>query len=132
MVASGIRVGTPSVTTQGMREGGDAPDRGADRAGGPRPIRPPPAARDLLAEVAAEVAELVAAFPAYPRDPAERRGGPVRRPERPIRRDRLPTTAGAPARVGRGAALPARTLAVELRHLPVLLGASAACWSSRR
>ena len=32
MVASGIRVGTPAVTTRGMREAGDGDDRRADRA----------------------------------------------------------------------------------------------------
>ena len=32
MVASGIRVGTPAVTTRGMREAGDGPHRRAHRA----------------------------------------------------------------------------------------------------
>ena len=35
-VASGIRVGTPSVTTQGMGVDADGHDRRADRPGGPR------------------------------------------------------------------------------------------------
>ncbi|MFF0470098.1 serine hydroxymethyltransferase [Micromonospora zamorensis] len=66
MVASGIRVGTPSVTTQGMREGemrqvaslvarAVCTDPGA------------PGGADELTRLGAEVAELVAAFPAYPR-----------------------------------------------------------------
>jgi glycine hydroxymethyltransferase len=66
MVASGIRVGTPSVTTQGMREGemrqvatliarAVAADPGTD------------AGRAALEDVAEEVADLVARFPAYPR-----------------------------------------------------------------
>ena len=37
MVASGIRVGTPALTTRGMREAGDGSHRRADR---PRPRRP--------------------------------------------------------------------------------------------
>ena len=36
MVASGIRVGTPAVTTQGMTEGDDEGGRRADRPGRPR------------------------------------------------------------------------------------------------
>ena len=32
MVASGIRVGTPALTTRGMREAGDGPDRRSHRA----------------------------------------------------------------------------------------------------
>ena len=40
---------------------------GADRPGGARPTRPRPGGADELAGIAAEVAELVAAFPAYPR-----------------------------------------------------------------
>ncbi|MFC3501056.1 serine hydroxymethyltransferase [Micromonospora krabiensis] len=66
MVASGIRVGTPSVTTQGMREG--EMRRVADLIA--RAVRTDPAAAggtDELARIGAEVAELVAAFPAYPR-----------------------------------------------------------------
>ncbi|MEV7226700.1 serine hydroxymethyltransferase [Polymorphospora sp. NPDC051019] len=66
MVASGIRVGTPSVTTQGMREAemrqiatliarAISTDPGL------------PGGVETLAEVAAEVAELARLFPAYPR-----------------------------------------------------------------
>ncbi|MEO3741965.1 serine hydroxymethyltransferase [Plantactinospora sp. B5E13] len=66
MVASGIRVGTPSVTTQGMKE----PEmrRIADLIS--RAVRTDPAGpggTDTLARVATEVTELVTAFPAYPR-----------------------------------------------------------------
>jgi glycine hydroxymethyltransferase len=57
-VASGIRVGTPSVTTQGMTAA--QMTRVASLIA--LAVRDP-AARD---EVAAEVASLVAAFPAYP------------------------------------------------------------------
>src|SRR5215207_3208823 len=66
MVASGIRVGTPSVTTQGMREG----EMRQVAALIARAVRTDPAApggADTLAGLAGEVAELVAAFPAYPR-----------------------------------------------------------------
>ncbi|MGK5742496.1 serine hydroxymethyltransferase [Micromonospora sp. URMC 103] len=66
MVASGIRVGTPSVTTQGMREG----EMRQVAALIARAVRTDPAApggTDELARIGAEVADLVAAFPAYPR-----------------------------------------------------------------
>ncbi|MFG2010149.1 serine hydroxymethyltransferase [Micromonospora sp. NPDC048868] len=66
MVASGIRVGTPSVTTQGMRE----PEMRQVASLIARAVRTDPAApggADTLAGLAGEVAELVAAFPAYPR-----------------------------------------------------------------
>ncbi|MCX4389784.1 serine hydroxymethyltransferase [Micromonospora peucetia] len=66
MVASGIRVGTPSVTTQGMRE----PEMRQVASLIARAVRTDPAApggADTLAGVAGEVAELAAAFPAYAR-----------------------------------------------------------------
>ncbi|MFY1596137.1 serine hydroxymethyltransferase [Micromonospora sp. WMMD737] len=66
MVASGMRVGTPSVTTQGMRE----PEMRQVASLIARAVRTDPAApggADTLAGLAGEVAELVAAFPAYPR-----------------------------------------------------------------
>ncbi|MEV6813242.1 serine hydroxymethyltransferase [Micromonospora sp. NPDC051296] len=66
MVASGIRVGTPSVTTQGM---GEAQMRQVAELIG-RAVRTDPAApggADELTRIAADVAELVADFPAYPR-----------------------------------------------------------------
>ncbi|MGC5329916.1 serine hydroxymethyltransferase [Micromonospora sp. DT62] len=66
MVASGVRVGTPSVTTQGMRE----PEMRQVASLIARAVRTDPAApggADTLAGLAGEVAELVAAFPAYPR-----------------------------------------------------------------
>ncbi|PZG01248.1 serine hydroxymethyltransferase [Micromonospora deserti] len=66
MVASGIRVGTPSVTTQGMRE----PQMRQVAGLIARAVHTDPAApggADKLARVASEVAELVAEFPAYPR-----------------------------------------------------------------
>ncbi|SCG37207.1 serine hydroxymethyltransferase [Micromonospora echinaurantiaca] len=66
MVASGIRVGTPAVTTQGMREGE------LRRVAGliARAVRTDPAeagGADRLAAIASEVTELVTEFPAYPR-----------------------------------------------------------------
>jgi glycine hydroxymethyltransferase len=66
VVASGIRVGTASVTTQGMREG--EMRQVADliaRAVAAKPDTD--AGRDTLADIAEEVADLVAKFPAYPR-----------------------------------------------------------------
>lgn len=66
MVASGIRVGTPSLTTQGMRE----PQMRQVAELIARAVRTDPAApggADELARIAADVADLVAAFPAYPR-----------------------------------------------------------------
>ncbi|MFI7078059.1 serine hydroxymethyltransferase [Micromonospora sp. NPDC049903] len=66
MVASGIRVGTPSVTTQGMGE----PQMRQVAELIARAVRTDPAApggTDELARVASDVTELVAEFPAYPR-----------------------------------------------------------------
>lgn len=60
-VASGIRVGTPSVTTQGMDE--QAMVRIAELIG--RAVRDP---ADSV-NVAAEVSDLVRAYPAYAREP---------------------------------------------------------------
>jgi len=66
MIASGVRVGTPSVTTQGMREPEMREIAGliaravlADHASD--------AGTAMLADVADEVRDLVAKFPAYPR-----------------------------------------------------------------
>ena len=64
-VASGIRVGTPCVTTQGMREGEMARVAGLiATAVAADPETGPGAAR--LAEVAVEASALVHQFPAYP------------------------------------------------------------------
>ncbi|MEU5906001.1 serine hydroxymethyltransferase [Micromonospora sp. NPDC047527] len=66
MVASGIRVGTPSVTTQGMREG-ELRQVAALIARAVRTDAGAPGGADELTRIGAEVAELVATFPAYPR-----------------------------------------------------------------
>ena len=88
MVASGIRVGTPSVTTQGMRE---AQMREIATLIA-RAVNADPATtagtRELAA-VADEVATLVAAFPAYPK-PA------VPEPPAPVA-SAAPVTPAAPA-----------------------------------
>jgi glycine hydroxymethyltransferase len=64
MVASGIRVGTPSVTTQGMREGEMRQVATLiARAVRADPSRGP----DTHAQIGEEVSELVRKFPAYPR-----------------------------------------------------------------
>jgi len=66
MVASGIRVGSPSVTTQGMKE----PQMREIASLIARAVRADPhtsGGRPALAEVAGEVGALVEKFPAYPR-----------------------------------------------------------------
>jgi glycine hydroxymethyltransferase len=65
MVASGIRVGTPSVTTQGMREP-ELRQVAMLIAAAVRADPSTPAGQTALADVADEVAELVGKFPAYP------------------------------------------------------------------
>ncbi|MFF0317849.1 serine hydroxymethyltransferase [Micromonospora sp. NPDC005252] len=66
LVASGIRVGTPSVTTQGMREG-ELRQVAALIARAVRTDPGAPGGAGALTRLGAEVAELAAAFPAYPR-----------------------------------------------------------------
>jgi glycine hydroxymethyltransferase len=60
-VTSGLRIGTPSVTTQGMRE----PEMATIAALIARALREREAA-ETSAAVKAEVAELCAKFPPYP------------------------------------------------------------------
>jgi glycine hydroxymethyltransferase len=65
MIASGVRVGTPSVTTQGMKE----PQMREIAALIARAVRADPsteAGRSALGAVAEQVSVLVDAFPAYP------------------------------------------------------------------
>ena len=69
MIASGIRVGTPSVTTQGFME----PEMAHVARLIARAVRSDPdtpAGRIALGDVASEVTDLVDAFPAYPRSVA--------------------------------------------------------------
>jgi glycine hydroxymethyltransferase len=66
MTASGIRVGTPSVTTQGMREPQMA-DVATLIGRAVRADPQTPAGRAALESVAADVTALVDKFPAYPR-----------------------------------------------------------------
>ena len=61
-VTSGLRLGTPAVTTAGMRRAGDGPDRRVHRPG-------PAGSRTTTAELAAvrdEVATLCSKFTPYP------------------------------------------------------------------
>jgi glycine hydroxymethyltransferase len=66
MIASGIRVGTPSVTTQGMREA-EMREVAGLIARAVRTEAGTEAGRSALGEIAEEVGALVAKFPAYPR-----------------------------------------------------------------
>jgi glycine hydroxymethyltransferase len=66
MIASGVRVGTPSVTTQGMREAEMRRIAGLI-ARAVRTDPTGPGGADALTGISREVAELVAEFPAYPR-----------------------------------------------------------------
>ena len=81
MTASGIRVGTPSVTTQGMREP-EMAQSPADRARGRGADPDTPAGRDRAGRRGRRrSADLVDAFPAYPSDArigCRRRSVPVR------------------------------------------------------
>ena len=61
--ASGIRIGSPSVTTQGMHE----PDMAEIARLIGRAVRAEPGTTAELADVAAGVARLAEAYPAYPR-----------------------------------------------------------------
>ena len=69
-VTSGIRIGTPAVTTRGMGEGemvriAELIDRAITKCGD----------TDVLAKVRGEVKELASAFPLYPAPPTGATGG---------------------------------------------------------
>ena len=64
MIASGIRVGTPSVTTQGMREP-ELRQAAALIASAIRADPSTPGGKAALADVAEEVSDLVGRYPAY-------------------------------------------------------------------
>jgi glycine hydroxymethyltransferase len=66
MIASGIRVGTPSVTTQGMGES-DMKEIASLIGRAVRADRETDAGRATLADVSATVEALVSRYPAYPR-----------------------------------------------------------------